>query len=77
MTLHLADAIQKQLAARIGRFVRLLPDDKLWAKPLPFENSVGHLVVHLTGSLNHFIGAKIAGSGYVRDRPGEFSNGNG
>jgi hypothetical protein len=38
-----------------------------------FGNSFGHLVLHLTGNLNYYIGAQIAGTGYVRDRPLEFS----
>src|SRR5450631_158624 len=40
----------------------------------PFGNSFGHLVLHLTGNLNYYIGAQIAGTGYVRDRPLEFSD---
>ena len=81
---QLSSAIQEQLAAyfehlaaRIGRYARSLPPDKLWVKPLPFGNSVGHLIVHLTGSLNHFIGAGIAGTGYIRNRPAEFSDATG
>ena len=50
-----------------------LPKEKFWARPFPFGNSVGHLVLHLTGNLNHYIGAKIGGTGYVRDRPREFT----
>ena len=40
---------------------------------LVFGNSIGHLLLHFTGNLNHFIGATIAGTGYVRDRPREFT----
>jgi hypothetical protein len=29
-------------------------------------------VLHLTGNLNHYIGALIAGTGYVREREKEF-----
>jgi hypothetical protein len=61
------------LAARVERAVRSLPREKLWVKPYPYGNSVGHLVLHLTGNLNHYIGAKIADTGYVRDRPREFT----
>jgi hypothetical protein len=31
-------------------------------------------VLHLTGNLNHYVGAKIAATGYIRDRPREFSD---
>jgi hypothetical protein len=30
-------------------------------------------VLHLTGNLNYYIGAQIANTGYVRDRPREFN----
>ena len=64
----------EHLAARIERLVRSLPDEQLWAKPFGFGNSVGRIVVHLTGSLSHYIGAGVAGTGYVRDRPAEFTD---
>jgi hypothetical protein len=62
------------LAARVERAVRSLPREKLWVKPLPYGNSVGHLVLHLTGNLNHYVGARMADTGYVRDRPTEFTD---
>ena len=31
-------------------------------------------MLHLTGNLNYYIGAQIAGTSYVRDRPLEFSD---
>jgi uncharacterized damage-inducible protein DinB len=64
----------QHLGQRVERAARALPADKLWVKPFPFGNSVGNLVLHLTGNLNHYIGALIAGSGYVRDRAKEFSD---
>jgi uncharacterized damage-inducible protein DinB len=61
------------MAARIERFVRQLTHEQLWHKPFAFGNSVGHIVVHLTGNLNHYIGAGIAGTAYTRNRPLEFT----
>lgn len=63
----------RHMADRVERAARSLPPDQLWVKPFPFGNSVGHLVLHLTGNLNHYIGSLIAGTGYVRDRPREFT----
>jgi uncharacterized damage-inducible protein DinB len=63
----------RHLASRVDRAVRSLPQEKVWDKPFAYGNSVGHLVLHLTGNLNHYIGALIAGTGYVRDRPREFT----
>jgi uncharacterized damage-inducible protein DinB len=51
-----------------------LSDDQIWARPYPYGNSIGHLLLHLTGNLNYYIGAEVAGTGYVRNRPLEFSD---
>ena len=62
-----------KLAGVVRELAAPLSDQQFWAKPFPFGNSFGHLVLHLTGNLNYYIGAQIAGTGYVRDRPREFS----
>ncbi len=63
----------KKLAAVLHELAEPLSDEQFWAKPFAFGNSFGHLTLHLTGNLNYYIGAQIAGTGYVRDRPLEFS----
>ena len=63
----------EHLAGRVERAVRSVPQDQVYVKPFAYGNSLGHLVLHLTGNLNHYIGAVIAGTGYVRDRPREFT----
>jgi uncharacterized damage-inducible protein DinB len=63
----------EHLATRVERAVRTVPQEKLYVKPFAYGNSIGHLLLHLTGNLNHYIGAVIAGTGYVRDRPKEFT----
>jgi uncharacterized damage-inducible protein DinB len=65
-----------QNAARVRELAAPLTDKRFWQKPFPFGNSFGHLVLHLTGNLNYYIGARIAETGYVRDRPREFSDPN-
>src|SRR5438876_11639453 len=50
-----------------------LTNEQLWRKPYPYGNSIGHLILHLTGNLNYYIGARVAGTGYVRDRDREFT----
>jgi uncharacterized damage-inducible protein DinB len=50
-----------------------LTEKQFWTRPLEPGNSVGHLVLHLTGNLNHFVGAQLGGTGYVRDREREFT----
>jgi hypothetical protein len=63
----------EKLAGVVRELAAPLSDKQFWSKPFAFGNSFGHLVLHLTGNLNYYIGAQIAGTGYVRDRPGEFS----
>ena len=46
----------------------------LWKTSGGITNSAGNLCQHLTGNLQHFIGAVLGGSGYVRDREAEFAN---
>jgi hypothetical protein len=65
-----------QNAARVRELAAPLTNAQFWQKPFPFGNSFGHLVLHLTGNLNYYIGAQIAKTGYVRDRPREFNDPN-
>jgi hypothetical protein len=62
-----------QNAARVRELATPLSNSQFWQKPFPFGNSFGHLVLHLSGNLNYYVGARIAKTGYVRDRPREFN----
>ena len=48
-------------------------EELLWQVPEGITNSSGNLCLHLVGNLNHFIGAQLGGTGYVRQRELEFS----
>ena len=48
-------------------------EDKLWAVQEGISNSAGNLCLHLIGNLNHFIGATLGNTGYVRYRDDEFA----
>jgi hypothetical protein len=63
-------------AARVRELAAPLTNTQFWQRPYPYGNSFGHLVLHLTGNLNYYIGAQIAKTGYVRDRPREFNDPN-
>lgn len=63
-------------AARVRELAAPLANEQFWQQPFPYGNSFGHLVLHLTGNLNYYIGARIAKTGYVRDRPREFNDPN-
>ncbi len=61
------------IAAQLHKWLDPLSNEQFWRKPYPYGNSPGHLVLHLTGNLNYYIGARIAETGYVRDRDREFT----
>ena len=63
----------EKLRDAVRQLVEPLAERDLYARPLDPGNSVGHLVLHLVGNLNHFVGAQLGGSGYVRDREREFT----
>lgn len=76
----LAQTVASNMAARYAKLAGVvhelaapLSEEQFWTKPFAFGNSFGNLVLHLTGNLNYYIGAQIAGTGYVRDRPREFA----
>jgi uncharacterized damage-inducible protein DinB len=50
-----------------------LTDEQIWWRPNEAANSVGNLVLHLTGSLNHYLNRAIGGFPYDRDRAAEFA----
>ena len=45
----------------------------LWILNGEIANTAGNLCLHLTGNLNHFIGATLGNTGYIRDRDSEFN----
>jgi uncharacterized damage-inducible protein DinB len=51
-------------------------ESKLWVIDKVISNSAGNLCLHLIGNLNHFIGASLGNTGYVRDRDSEFTKRN-
>jgi len=48
-------------------------EHNLWLTEKGVANSAGNLCLHLIGNLNTFIGAELGKTGYIRDRPLEFS----
>jgi hypothetical protein len=60
-------------AAELHKWVDPLSEQQFWRNPYAYGNSPGHLVLHLTGNLSYYIGAQIAGTGYVRNRDLEFT----
>jgi hypothetical protein len=64
----------REAAQKIRALVEPLTDEQIWTRPYPYGNSIGHLLLHLTGNLSYYIAGEIGGSGYVRNRPLEFTD---
>jgi hypothetical protein len=68
-------AYYQMIRTRVHELVEPLSHEKIWRRPYPYGNSIGNLLLHLTGNLSYYIGAQIAATGYVRYRDREFSDG--
>lgn len=59
----------------LGREVEAYADERdLWRLAPGVSNSGGTLALHLAGNVQHYFGARLAGTGYHRDRPAEFAD---
>ncbi len=48
-------------------------EENLWLKSDGINNSAGNLCLHIIGNLNNYIGAILGNTGYIRNRPLEFT----
>lgn len=69
----LATRITRVFPAQIRTAVAPLTDEQLWWRPNEASNSVGNILLHLTGSLNYFLNRNLGGIEYQRDRAAEFA----
>ena len=75
---------RQALAAIITRELRAIEreldayetEEQVWSLPPGLPNSGGTLALHAAGNLQHFLGAVLGGSSYVRDRDAEFQRRN-
>ena len=60
--------------ACLRRELEAYPDeDLIWHVPSGAPNSSGTLALHLSGNIQHYIGAILGGNDYARDRDAEFT----
>lgn len=65
--------ITRILPAQIRTCVEELTEEQLWWRPNEQANSVGNLVLHMSGSMRHYLLRGVGGIQYERDRPAEFA----
>jgi hypothetical protein len=70
-------AILERELRTLRREVEAYPDERdLWREVPGIANVGGTLVLHLTGNVQHYFGARLGGTTYIRDRPAEFARRN-
>jgi len=65
--------VTKVFPAQVRECLAALDDEQIWWRPNETSNSIGNLVIHLSGSLNHYLNRGIGGFEYDRDRAAEFA----
>jgi uncharacterized damage-inducible protein DinB len=73
----LLDALRTRITrvfpAQVRGAVESLTDEQIWWRPNEQSNSIGNIVLHLTGSLDHYLNRNFGGYDYNRDRAAEFA----
>jgi len=65
--------LTKEYPIKIRRCVDALPRAVVWARPNQGSNSIGNLLVHLTGNVTEWILGGVGGRSISRYRAGEFA----
>ncbi|PYO76940.1 MAG: hypothetical protein DMD63_12775 [Gemmatimonadetes bacterium] len=65
--------LTKEYPIKIRHCVNALPRVAVWARPNQGSNSVGNLIIHLTGNVTEWILGSIGGRSVTRYRAGEFT----
>ena len=70
---HEANVVFDHCLEVISHCLGQLSDDQIWWRPHESLNSVGNLVLHLTGNVRQWIVAGLGNQDDTRDRPSEFA----
>lgn len=65
--------VTRVFPAQIRAAVEPLTDEQLWWRPNEESNSIGNLLLHLAGSVHHFLNRNLGGVDFTRDREAEFA----
>jgi hypothetical protein len=65
--------LARDLRAFATELDRFADEARIWATLPGVNNPAGTLALHVSGNLQHFVGARLGSTGYVRDRPREFA----
>jgi hypothetical protein len=75
ITLSKLSAVFEKDLGRIKAEINQYPtNESLWKVASGINNSGGTLTLHICGNLQHFIGAMLGETRYIRDRSAEFAS---
>lgn len=75
MDMHWIPLLMTRDLNSFSRELDLFQDEaQIWSTLPGITNPAGTLVLHVCGNLQHFVGANLGGTGYVRNRELEFSS---
>lgn len=70
---NLSNFFERDLNKLVEEIQQYDDEYDIWITTSGINNSGGNLCLHLIGNLNHFIGAVLGNTGYIRHREDEFS----
>jgi uncharacterized damage-inducible protein DinB len=65
--------LSKDFLPKIERSLELLNDEQIWWRPNTESNSIGNLLLHLSGNVRQWIVSGLGGAADARDRDSEFA----
>jgi uncharacterized damage-inducible protein DinB len=70
---HARFRLHEDYLVKIDAALRELTDQQIWWRPNEASNSIGNLILHLSGNARQWIVAGVGGAADTRDRPAEFT----
>lgn len=64
----------KEYLPKIIQSVGPLTDEDIWWRAHETNNSIGNLMLHLSGNIRQWVVQHLGGNEYLRDRPAEFAD---
>ena len=74
MTDDLVKLFDRELDKLIAELELFESKAALWAGAAGVSNAAGNLALHIVGNLNQYIGVRLGGTDYLRDRSAEFGS---
>ena len=66
--------LSEDFLPKIERCLELLTDEQIWWRANPQSNSIGNLILHLSGNVRQWIVSGLGGAADSRDRDAEFAH---